>query len=123
MIARSIERNGPEVVVIGAGPHGLAVAAHLRSRGVATHTLGESMSFWRRHMPKGMKLRSPLGATDISDPDKALSLETYVKSQGGALVEPLPIEEFIGYGEWFQARAVANLDRRTVARLEARANG
>jgi hypothetical protein len=59
MIARSIERNGPEFVVIGAGPHGLAVAAHLKSRGVATHAFGESISFWRRNMPKGMKVALP----------------------------------------------------------------
>jgi len=53
-MARSIERRGSEVVVIGAGPYGLAVAAHLKARGVATHAFGEPMSFWRRHMPKGM---------------------------------------------------------------------
>ena len=123
MIARSIERNGPEVVVIGAGPYGLAVTAHLKSVGVVTHTFGEPMSFWRSHMPKGMKLRSPLTATDISDPRKALSLEAYRDSRGAALFEPLPIEIFIDYGEWFQARAVPDLDRRVVACVEAAGNG
>src|SRR5271163_3393268 len=123
MIARSIERNGPEVVVIGAGPHGLAVAAHLKSRGVATHTFGESMSFWRRNMPKGMKLRSPLAATDISDPESAHSLEAYSRSHGAPLAEPLPIEAFVDYGEWFQTRAVPDLDRRLVVRVEAAGNG
>ena len=54
MIARSIGKKWSlEVVVSRAGPYGLAVAAHLKSRGVATHTFGEPMSFWRRHMPKG----------------------------------------------------------------------
>jgi len=123
MIARSIERNGADVAVIGAGPYGLAVSAHLRGRGVATHTFGEPMSFWRRHMPRGMKLRSPLAATDISDPDEALSLRAFRRSAGADLVEPLPIETFIAYGEWFQTRAVPDLDRRIVARVEAAANG
>jgi cation diffusion facilitator CzcD-associated flavoprotein CzcO len=123
MIARSIERNGPEVVVIGAGPHGLAVAAHLKSRGVATHTFGESMSFWRQNMPKGMKLRSPLAATDISDPEKALSLGAWSRREGAAWVEPLPIEAFISYMEWFQTCAVPDLDGRLVARVETTGNG
>jgi hypothetical protein len=123
MIARSIERNGPEVVVIGAGPYGLAVAAHLKSRGVATQVFGEPMSFWRRHMPKGMKLRSPLAATDISDPKNAHSLEAYGKSRGASLAEQLPIETFVDYGGWFQTRAVPDLDRRLVVRIEATGNG
>ena len=38
--------------VIGAGPYGLAAAAHLRRAGVATHVLGDPMSFWRT-MPPG----------------------------------------------------------------------
>jgi cation diffusion facilitator CzcD-associated flavoprotein CzcO len=122
-MARSIESKGSEVAVIGAGPYGLAVAAHLKARGVATHVFGEPMSFWRRHMPKGMKLRSPWRATDIADPDNALSLDAYVKSHGVARVEPFPIEDFIGYGEWFQRRAVPDLDRRLVARVEAAGNG
>jgi cation diffusion facilitator CzcD-associated flavoprotein CzcO len=121
MIARSIERNGPEVAVIGAGPYGLAVAAHLKSRGVATHVFGEPMSFWRRNMPKGMKLRSPLAATDISDPENAHSLVAF--SQGAPLAEPLPIEAFVDYGGWFQTRAVPDLDRRIVVRVEATGNG
>ena len=123
MIARSIERNGPEVVVIGAGPYGLAVAAHLKSRGIATHVFGEPMSFWRLNMPKGMKLRSPLAATDISDPENAHSLETYSRSRGASLAEQLPIETFVDYGGWFQTRAVPDLDRRLVVRIEATGDG
>ena len=88
MIVRSTESKGCDAIVIGAGPYGLAVAAHLKARGVATHVFGEAMSFWRRHMPKGMKLRSPWGATNISDPAGALSLDAYVKSHGAGRVEP-----------------------------------
>src|SRR5262249_40310163 len=54
-----------DVAVIGAGPYGLAVAAHLRAAGLATCAFGHTMAFWRRNMPKGMKLRH---ATSISDP-------------------------------------------------------
>ena len=47
-----------EVVVIGAGPYGLSVAAHLRSMGVAFRIFGSPMEFWLKHMPKGMHLKS-----------------------------------------------------------------
>jgi cation diffusion facilitator CzcD-associated flavoprotein CzcO len=46
-----------DVAIIGAGPHGLAAAAHLRRAGVATHIFGEPMSFWQG-MPAGLLLRT-----------------------------------------------------------------
>jgi cation diffusion facilitator CzcD-associated flavoprotein CzcO len=123
MMVRSGGSSECEIAVIGAGPYGLSAAAHLKARGVATHAFGEPMSFWRHNMPRGMKLRSPWRATDLSDPDKALSLDAYSESQGVARVEPFPIEDFIGYGDWFQSRAVPDIDRRVVARVEATGNG
>jgi cation diffusion facilitator CzcD-associated flavoprotein CzcO len=119
MIAQSIESNSCDTIVIGAGPFGLAAAAHLKAQGVATRVFGEPMSFWRQNMPKGMKLRSPWGATTIADPAGALSLDAYVETHGLARVEPLPIETFLGYGAWFRSHAAPDLDRRRIARLEA----
>jgi cation diffusion facilitator CzcD-associated flavoprotein CzcO len=123
MVTRSRERNDCDVAVVGAGPYGLAIAAHLKARGLATHAFGEPMSFWRHNMPRGMKLRSPWGATNISDPAKERSLEAYIKTHGVPRVEPFPLESFVGYGAWFQACAVPDLDRRMIARIEATANG
>ena len=51
--------NSCEAAVIGAGPYGLSVAAHLDHAGFATRVFGEPMDFWRQNMPKGMVLRSP----------------------------------------------------------------
>ena len=48
------------LLVIGAGPYGLSVAALARERGIETVTLGRPMGFWREHMPEGMLLRSGL---------------------------------------------------------------
>ena len=45
-----------ETVIIGAGPHGLAAAAHLRRAGAECLVFGDPMSFWRT-MPEGMVLR------------------------------------------------------------------
>jgi cation diffusion facilitator CzcD-associated flavoprotein CzcO len=108
-----------EVAVIGAGPYGLSVAAHLKAAGVATHIFGGSMSFWRENMPRGMKLRSPWIATHISDPDNKFSLDVFARENAIASAEDqLPLEQFVYYGEWFQRQAVGDLDTRKVLRIE-----
>src|SRR5262249_33944007 len=109
-----------DVAVIGAGPYGLAAAAHLRAEGFGTRVFGHPMVFWRRNMPKGMKLRH---ATSISHPDDSFSLETFARVDPAAAIRPLPIETFIAYGEWFQQHAVPDLDRRKVARVAPAADG
>jgi FAD-dependent urate hydroxylase len=109
-----------DVAVIGAGPYGLAAAAHLRAAGLVTRVFGHTMAFWRRHMPKGMKLRH---ASSISHPGDSFSLETFARVDPAAALRPLPIETFIAYGEWFQQHAVPGLDRRKVARVAPAADG
>ena len=46
------------LLVIGAGPYGLSVAARAIERSIPTTVVGRPMSFWRDHMPRGMFLRS-----------------------------------------------------------------
>jgi FAD-dependent urate hydroxylase len=112
-----------DVAVIGAGPYGLAAAAHLKAANIVTQVFGEPMDFWRRNMPKGMKLRSPWRASHIADPVKKYSLEAYTSEKGLRRTENFPLDEFVRYGEWFQSRLVPDLDRRKVLRVEATANG
>ena len=108
-----------DAVVIGAGPYGLAVAAELRRAGANVQAFGELMSFWMRHMPKGMNLRSIRSASHIGAPVGPQSLDVFESELGRPLARPMPIDDFIAYGQWFQARAVPELDPRTVARVEA----
>jgi FAD-dependent urate hydroxylase len=112
-----------EAVVVGAGPYGLSVAAHLRHAGVAARVFGEPMAFWRNNMPRGMLMRSPWRATHFSEPGGALSLDAYASTHGVDPKERLPIETFIAYGEWFQQHAVADIDRRAVRRIDAARDG
>jgi hypothetical protein len=116
-------RQSCHVAVIGAGPYGLAVAAHLQAAGVATTAFGEPLSFWRRHMPSRMRVRSPWRATHIADPDGELTLDAYARRVGITPTEQLPVADFIRYGAWFQSRAVPDLDTRKVVRIEPAANG
>jgi FAD-dependent urate hydroxylase len=112
-----------EVAVIGAGPYGLSVAAHLKHAGIATQVFGEPMAFWRHNMPRGMLLRSPWGGTHISDPDRTLSLAAYAAQHGLNGVERLPLEKFVAYGDWFQQQAVPDVDRRAVRTIDATQHG
>jgi cation diffusion facilitator CzcD-associated flavoprotein CzcO len=109
-----------DVAVIGAGPYGLAAAAHLRAAGLATRVFGHTMGFWRRNMPKGMKLRH---ASSLSHPDDSFSLETFARVDPAAAIRPLPIETFIAYCQWFQQHAVPDVDRRKVTRVAPAADG
>jgi len=113
--------QGVDVAVIGAGPYGLSVAAHLKHAGVATQVFGEPMAFWRQNMPKGMMLRSPWRGTHISQPDGTLSLDAYAVERSVDANKLLPLEKFVEYGEWLQQRVVPDVDRRAVRLVEAAA--
>lgn len=65
-------------------------------------------------MPGGMLLRSKGEASNIDAPQKHLSIEAYEKTIGRKIPDPLPIEDFVAYGEWFQKQVVPNLDTRQV---------
>lgn len=112
-----------EVAIVGAGPYGLAAAAHLSAANVAIRVFGETMSFWRQNMPIGMTLRSPWIASHIPDPQQRFSLDAYCYEQKIDRPSPLPRENFIAYGGWFQQRVVPDLDRRRVIRIDAAGDG
>lgn len=117
-------RTTYDVVVVGAGPYGLAAGAHLSSLpGLRVRVFGEPMSFWRTHMPAGMLLRSPWPASQISDPDRLLTLQRFEALQPDRIREPIPLERFIAYGDWFQESAVPDVDRRQIRMVERRDQG
>ena len=45
-----------DVAIVGAGPYGLSLAAHLRGAGVGFRQFGLPMQLWRAAMPNGMFL-------------------------------------------------------------------
>jgi thioredoxin reductase len=111
-----------EVAIIGAGPYGLACTRFLRSSGVDAVAFGEPMDFWRERMPNGMILRSRRRSSHIADPDGSLSLDEFARSSGVDFSDPVPIEEFVGYGRWYQERAIPDLHRRRVTAVAAEKN-
>src|SRR5690348_8475242 len=91
-----------QVAIIGAGPYGLAAAAHLRAAKVETHIFGRTMEFWKNNMPAGMLLQSSWDASQISDPERALTLDRYHGVHGLEPARPIPLVRFIDYAWWFQ---------------------
>ncbi len=112
-----------EVAILGAGPYGLSSAAFLREAGVGVQVFGEAMGYWRRHMPRGMLLRSRWRSSQIADPQRALSLDAYEQERGVSLPEHIPLEEFIEYGLWYQRQVAPDLDQRRVERVAASNGG
>lgn len=106
-----------EVIVIGAGPYGLSAAAHLQHAGIEPYVIGQTMTFWKTNMPVGMLLRSKMEASNIAAPQKHLSIFAYEKTLGRKIADPVPIEDFVAYGEWFQKQVAPNLDTRRVQKV------
>jgi FAD-dependent urate hydroxylase len=119
----ALPRDDCEVAVIGAGPYGLAVAAHLKAARITARVFGNPMSFWRESMPKGMRLRSPWMATHIADPENKFSLDAFAGRHAMARQDQLPLEDFVRYGEWFQRWTAPDLDTRKVVRVQEAGRG
>lgn len=115
-----------DVAIIGAGPYGLATAAHLRARGVATHVFGRPMSSWLERMPRGMFLKSEGFASSIADPSGEHTLARYCGEAGRPyddLGGPVSLETFTHYGLWFQRTLVPDVDETEVERIRAVGDG
>lgn len=108
-----------DVAIVGAGPYGLSAAAHLRQlKGLDLRLFGEPMSFWERHMPEGMHLRSPWVGSHIADPGNQFTLDVYGRVNGSPQWEdPVPLKEFIKYGHWVHQQVALAADRRKVMRI------
>ncbi|MGC1870089.1 MAG: NAD(P)-binding domain-containing protein [Acidobacteriaceae bacterium] len=115
-----------EVAIVGAGPYGLSLAAHLQSRGIQFAIFGPPMEVWRQHMPQGMLLKSDGFASNLSDPDGSFTLKQFCQVRGLPYDDtrmPVPLETFVNYGLAFQQRLVPHLDARRVTRIEKTADG
>jgi len=93
-----------DVAVVGAGPYGLSVAAHLSAGGIPYRQFGRPMNLWRTAMPQGMYLKSQGFASNLSDADGAKTLEAFCAATGrsyGSYGVPVPLDTFVEYGRWF----------------------
>ena len=101
------------VVIVGAGPYGLSLAAHLREAAIPFRIFGRPMQSWATQMPTGMKLKSDGFASNLSAGATPFTLEDFcrlTKRPYHPTQIPVAVEDFIAYGQEFAARFVPNLE-------------
>ncbi|MCK1542467.1 NAD(P)-binding domain-containing protein [Bradyrhizobium sp. 160] len=115
-----------DVAIIGAGPYGLSLAAHLRAAGVDHRIFGRPMETWRHHMPEGMLLKSDGFASNLYDPAGEYPLSRFCSEYSIKYSDdqtPVRLETFIDYGRAFGDRFSPNLEETTIHSLRRHAEG
>jgi cation diffusion facilitator CzcD-associated flavoprotein CzcO len=74
-----------DVAIIGAGPYGLSIAAHLKVRGLDFRIFGSPMHTWLSHMPKGMRLKSEGFASGLYDPQSTFTPRGLLHGSGNSI--------------------------------------
>ena len=112
--------NTLDVAIIGAGPYGLSIAAHLNRSKVYCSVFGKPMATWRSHMPEGMLLKSDGFASNSSDPANDHTLRAYCAREDipyDDVAIPVALKTFVDYACDFQRKLAANVDERSVVGL------
>jgi cation diffusion facilitator CzcD-associated flavoprotein CzcO len=114
------------VAIVGAGPYGLAIAAHLRDRRVAYRIFGKPMDMWHSNCPRGMFLKSDGFACDLYDPTRLFTLKRFCAENQRPYHDtelPVSVETFVDYGVAFQKALIPDLTERLVNRVSAFRDG
>jgi cation diffusion facilitator CzcD-associated flavoprotein CzcO len=100
--------NKVSVAIIGAGPYGLSLAAHLAARNIDHRIFGRPMKFWSHIAEAGGEryLKSYCFGTNISTPKPGFTFADYNRPRGLETFEPCSMENFAAYGWWFQQSVV-----------------
>jgi thioredoxin reductase len=121
-----MSRQQIDVAIIGAGPYGLSIAAHLRARNVAFRIFGTPMSSWRNHMAAGTLLKSFGFASSLYDPGSTFTLAHFCRQRRlpySDVIDPVSLETFIAYGMEFQKRFVPDLEETDIISLRRSPEG
>jgi len=105
-------------LIVGAGPFGLSMAAYAKHKNLDYLIIGKPMSFWKENMPKGMFLRS--GCDWHLCPQGIYTIEKYLETKelNPQSVEPLSLDLYLSYSEWFQEQIKPQILEALVQRLD-----
>jgi len=124
--------NFLDAAIVGAGPYGLSIAAHLSRLGTNYRVFGKPMETWRSHMPKGMLLKSDGFASSLSAPTQNHNLPNEHSLRAYCVRHAIPYDDFsipvalttfVDYALDFQRRFVPDVDERSVANIRASGRG
>ena len=113
-----VMEEATDLLIIGAGPYGLAMAAYARHLGIDHVVVGKPMDFWKVNMPAGMYLRT---RSDVHiDPLGIHTIEKFLEIQGLSPtdVEPLSLQFYLSYAQWFQEQKQIDTVPVLVQRLD-----
>ena len=116
---------GASIVIIGAGPYGLSLAAHLAQRKVAHRIFGQPMQFWSQLASAGGErfLKSFCFGTSIPSPTPGATFADYNRPRGLETFEPCSFRNFVEYGLYFKQRHVDWVEATDVTSVERRERG
>jgi cation diffusion facilitator CzcD-associated flavoprotein CzcO len=113
------------VAIVGAGPYGLSIAAHLADRGIENRIFGQPMLFWKHVAAAGSRryLKSYCFGTNLSAPRAGYAFVDYNGPRGLETFEPCSIGNFAEYGQWFQQHIVPWCESIDVRNIGPERNG
>ena len=113
------------VAIVGAGPYGLSLAAHLSAMGVGFRIFGTPMAFWSAIAQGGAGrfLKSTSVGTSIFVPEKGYSFPEWSRERGLEDFEPCPMQQFTDYGLWVQQRRIPGLEQQDVVAIREDGSG
>jgi len=114
-----------DIAIIGAGPYGLSLAAHLGVQKLEHRIFGHPMRFWSEVSAAAGEryLKSFCFATSLSTPIRGYSFADYNRPRNLETFEPCSIANFSDYGQWFQQHNVPWAESVDVVNLERQPDG
>ena len=76
---------------------------------------GEPMQTWRTRMPPDMLLRSDWEETSLSAPADRGAIDVWARAMDEPREEPIPLQTFLRYADWFRQTFVRESDPADVA--------
>ncbi|GAA3403670.1 NAD(P)/FAD-dependent oxidoreductase [Paenibacillus hodogayensis] len=112
-----------DLIIIGAGPYGISLAAHAGAKGLNYKLLGRPMHFWKSQMPQSMFIRTHPDSIQLSDERGEYTLQRFEEETGTAVTVPLPRPVFVDYAFWFASRTGVVFTPELAVRLDSAAGG